>query len=194
MSKDIHLGFGTEGVQFTDHPVPERAPDSLMGAREYFPVTGLTRRVDHAEGFLTKEQLESIQIKVINLKPFSDEQLDYIAKTFGLERVSATKAEESQAMGTLQEEKSKLAAAIARRIAHEAIDNNEEPDFSKLFLPVRGGAYVRFGDRIWWRTDNGPERIWATHQNGAWTNIAKHPELHQHSEPEFNHTTCRYED
>jgi len=87
----VITGFGVEGVRFTDYPATQTLVDAILAEtkRTFGPcyTPKVTTHFDFAQGEPVNTHL-----------PLTHDQLEYIAKTFGLERVSATKAEESPAI------------------------------------------------------------------------------------------------
>jgi hypothetical protein len=61
---------------------------------------------------------------------------------------------------------------------------------SKAMLRVRDGFVFR-DDRIWWRSNTGPQQVLA---KDDWENIQEFPELYSHAEPKVDFMQAVYRD
>jgi len=209
MSDRFITGFGVEGVQFTDHPVPT---PFTVGRIEFGGPFGNGKS---SEPLTFKETMATVlgitesdlKTETIEQRPLTDFQLKQIAEHFGLvsakEQVDAHIEQEIRKATDEIEAQRHMAEAwsirpsegpvefadeseLAQQIVRDAVDNNQAPDFSNLFLPIRvGHGYVKKGDRIWWRHRRGPRQV-ISDSGDTWENIRLFPELYQWVEPGWN--------
>lgn len=185
------IGFGVEGVQFTDFPAaPQQAP-LTMGKIEFGRATiGAERNFQNEQpklqGVILPESLQGRTVHVLN-----QDQLDQIANYFGLAKWDRNAAQEEPVHDELPEEMKGLTTR-ERHAVERAVKRITEATEGQ-FLPVRHG-WVKRGDSIWWRCDLGPELVVADDREGCWDNITRFPNRYQHTKPNWDSTNRCYID